>query len=438
MDLKSIEAKLSSLTGDAKQGAIDAIKAILGQRQPMPQNPNGSGKGGKGGMGNQIDIDPDLLVPTSKRNQERNTSNRDFDDPEGLLKKLKQHGKKDNKEIEPGPYGNPKKPDNPQKSDNPSGPHGPLGPQIGDRGDVNGPIQTAEDIYRKAHEYKNDAEKKAEKAANKGDENAADRQQDLADKAKELADDAKNLANDAANNDDSAEVQRRIKEIADAFRDLKQQRNLIDETEQKVFKDRRERRSKEQQRREHQHVSSGDLNAFKHSIEKFMRDTLGDAREYTWRRFNKNLVGTGLLGKGRGTSHNQKIPKLAVYFDQSASWGQDDVERGFRAISTLNEYVKRGQLKIEVYYFAVDIHDTPEPARREGGTCRADKLLEDIAAKKPNNVVIMTDGDVDSMDNTKYVTVDGGVWLLFKNALYMSKDLPEHLRGKKLNKIFTL
>lgn len=433
MDLKSIEAKLSSLTGDAKQGAIDAIKAILKQRQPMPKNP-----GGNGGMGNHIDIDPDLLIPNSKRNKERDMSNRDFDDPEGLLKKLKQHGKKDGTEIDPGPYGNPQKPNNPQKPDNPSGPLGPLGPQIGDKGDVNGPIQTAENIYRKAHEYKKDAENRAEKAANKGDENEADRQQDLADRAKELADDAKDLAKDAANNDDSAEIQRRIKEIADAFRDFKQQRNLIDETEQKVFKDRRERRSKEQQRREHQHVSSGDLNAFKRSIEKFMKDTIGDAREYTWRRFNKNLVGTGLLGKGRGTSHNQKIPKLVVYFDQSGSWGQDDVDRGFRAISALNEYVKRGQLKIEVYYFAVEIHDTPEAARGEGGTCKADTLLEDIAAKKPNNVVIMTDGDVDSSSNTKYVTVDGGVWLLFKNASYMSKDLPEHLRGKKLNKIFTL
>lgn len=433
MDLKSIEAKLSSLTGDAKQGAIDAIKAILKQRQPMPKNP-----GGNGGMGNQIDIDPDLLVPNSKRNKERNNNDRKFDDPEGLLKKLKQHGKKGNTEIDPGPYGNPQKPNNPQKPDNPSGPHGPLGPQIGDRGDVNGPIQTAEDIYRKAHEYKKDAENKAEKAANKGDENEADRQQDLADKAKELADDAKDLVKDAANNDDSAEVQRRIKEIADAFRDLQQQRNLIDETEQKVFKDRRERRSKEQQRREHQHVSSGDLNAFKRSIEKFMKDTIGDAREYTWRRFNKNLVGTGLLGKGRGTSHNQKIPKLAVYFDQSGSWDEGDIKRGFYAISALNEYVKRGQLKIDVYYFAVEIHDTPGPARREGGTCKADTLLEDIAAKKPNNVVIMTDGDVDSSSNSKYVTVDGGVWLLFKNASYMSKDLPEHLRGKKLNKIFTL
>ena len=180
------------------------------------------------------------------------------------------------------------------------------------------------------------------------------------------------------------------------------------------------------------------MNAFKRSIEKFMKDTIGDAREYTWRRFNKNLVGTGLIGKGRGTSHNQKIPKLAVYFDQSASWGDDDVQRGFKAISALNECVKRGQLKIDVYYFALGIHDTPWPARREGGTCTADWLIKDIAAKKPNNVVIMTDGDVDSGGNTEYATVDGGVWLLFKNASYMSKDLPEHLRGKKLNKIFTL
>ena len=256
-----------------------------------------------------------------------------------------------------------------------------------------------------------------------------------------MADEAKDIHNQLNNDDgqsDDKDLTRRIKEIQDAFKDLQQQKSIVDETERKVFKDRQERRSREQKKREHQPVSSGDINAFKRSIEKFMKDTLSDTRDYTWRRFNKNLVGTGLIGKGKAITHNQKIPTLAVYFDQSGSWSEKDVERGFSAISALNEYVKRGQLKINIYYFAVNIHTTPEAARAEGGTCRADFLLNHIAATKPNNVVIMTDSDVDSSNNSKYVSVNGGVWLLFRTENYMSKDLPQRLHGKKLNRIFII
>lgn len=317
----------------------------------------------------------------------------------------------------------------------------PHKPQIGDRGDPDSEIQKAEDIYRKAHEYKADAENDAKDAVNDGDLDKAKDNQKLADKADDLADKAKDIHNQLNNTDgenNDKELARRIKEIQDAFKDLQQQKNIIDETERKVFKDRQERRSKEQKKREHQPVSSGDINAFRRSIEKFMRDTLSDSRDYTWRRFNKNLVGTGLIGKGKAVTHNQKIPTLAVYFDQSGSWSEKDVARGFNAISALNEYVKRGQLKINIYYFAVNIHTTPEAARAEGGTCKADLLLDHIAATKPNNVVIMTDGDVDSSNNSNYVTVNGGVWLLFRTEAYMSKDLPQRLHGKKLNRIFII
>lgn len=317
----------------------------------------------------------------------------------------------------------------------------PHKPQIGDRGDPDSEIQKAEDIYRKAHEYKSDAENDAKDAVNDGDLDKAKDNQELADKADDLADKAKDIHNQLNNTDgenNEKELARRIKEIQDTFKDLQQQKNIIDETERKVFKDRQERRSKEQKRREHQPVSSGDINAFRRSIEKFMRDTLSDSRDYTWRKFNKNLVGTGLIGKGKAITHNQKIPTLAVYFDQSGSWSEKDVARGFNAISALNEYVKRGQLKINIYYFAVNIHTTPEAAREEGGTCRADVLLDHIAATKPNNVVIMTDGDVDSSHNSNYVTVNGGVWLLFRTEAYMSKDLPQRLHGKKLNRIFII
>ena len=114
------------------------------------------------------------------------------------------------------------------------------------------------------------------------------------------------------------------------------------------------------------------------------------------------------------------------------------------AIETLNTYVKKNQLIIELYYFANDIHDNAAAARNEGQTRAGRRLIEHIKANKPDNVCVMTDDDFDGyigyndwkdISTAPTVVVPGGVFLMFRNG-EVSKGLVDKLRGKKLTKIY--
>ena len=114
------------------------------------------------------------------------------------------------------------------------------------------------------------------------------------------------------------------------------------------------------------------------------------------------------------------------------------------AIETLNTYVKKNQLIIELYYFADNIHDNSSDARYEGGTGAGKKLIEHIKANKPDNVCVMTDDDFDwyiggrsesDISQAPTTIVPGGVFLMFRNG-EVSKGLVDKLRGRKLTKIY--
>ena len=136
---------------------------------------------------------------------------------------------------------------------------------------------------------------------------------------------------------------------------------------------------------------------------------------------------------------NPQIPRLFVYYDQSGSWGPGDIKIGDQAIGTLNTYVKKKQLVIEVYFFANHIYTNPESARNEGGTGAGAEIIKHIAEARPDNVVILTDDDFDYWDEIKsagQVTVPGGVFLLFRRG-QVSKRLVDRVHGKRLTKIYS-
>ena len=72
-----------------------------------------------------------------------------------------------------------------------------------------------------------------------------------------------------------------------------------------------------------------------------------------------------------------------------------------------------------------------DPGYGRGGTA-GQPILNHIQLTKPQNVLIMTDSDI--WDCSSTVVVPGAVWLLFKGAI--SKNLQEHIKGKKLTKTF--
>lgn len=386
MDIAEIKKKLTSLSGEQRKAAIDAVKAILKGRSSST-NSNSSDNS------------------ASNTNQSSGGASRDQNSS------ANKNQSSDSKEQHQ--------------------------PQIGDMGDPESDLRKAEDAYRKANEYKDEAEQKADQAEAEGDFDEANKQQDLADKASELADKAKDLAD---GDELTSKEQARLKRIQDALRDINIERKIQDETEKAVLNDRevQKRKKAAQKNSTGLSVRSGGLNAFKASIDKFMKDELSYKRLPSWKRPNKRYPEeTGIVLRGKARVETKNIPLLVVYFDQSGSWSKDDVQKGLAAIESLNYYVKQHKLKLEIYYFAVNIHTDAAAARIEGGTLDSATLVEDIKKRKPNNVVIMTDSDPDYEGYCPSVTVDGGVWLLFRDNS-VSKQLYRNVNGKKLKEVFSI
>ena len=131
------------------------------------------------------------------------------------------------------------------------------------------------------------------------------------------------------------------------------------------------------------------------------------------------------------------MPLLAVYFDRSGSWNEEKIKVGQQAIASLNKYVKRGQLKIKVYYFSDEVTSDPNDPELNKSTEATQKILDHIEKIKANNVIIMTDSDMDGQGEFyRKVTVPGAVWFLFKGG--RCYKIMEYLHGKKLNKVFDL
>ena len=127
------------------------------------------------------------------------------------------------------------------------------------------------------------------------------------------------------------------------------------------------------------------------------------------------------------------VPIINVYYDQSSSWSARDTTAGNKALASIAEFVERGEIKLNILYFGDRVSQT-----RSGtgsGTSGWSDILANVRATGANNVVIMTDSDMQIYydrgytKDTSTVTVDGCVWWIWKNG----KNAPfcvQHLRGR--------
>ena len=267
--------------------------------------------------------------------------------------------------------------------------------------------QSSDDLKQKIDELKKELEKKKKELEDKGGSLNPYEQKDLQDKADH------------------------IKEI---FDDVQVSDNLMQETERKVSQSRKEKRRGEKEAKEKEKWASMSdaevINMLKQSLNQTLRAEIHENEEETWSKINKKAYGAGLLKKGTKISEKVDIPSINVYFDRSGSWGPEKSKFGYEAVQSIMYLQKKGLLKINLYYFNDDIMDS-DPGYGRGGT-RGTPILEHIKLTKPQNVLIMTDSDISDCDST--VIVPGAVWLLFKGAI--SKNLQEHIKGKKLTKTF--
>lgn len=304
---------------------------------------------------------------------------------------------------------------------------GPL--RIGDQGDPE--IQAKEEAERIAQAAKEMADE-MKNGDSKESDKAAGNLEDVADDAKQLAKDAKkmkksgNIKSDKKAEKDLAD---RVKKIQDAFRDTTLQSEIIAETNRKIDQEKLDKRAKEIAA-----YKNSAIVRFKENLNKFIDNEVSYSRESSWKRFNKKYTNSGIIKPGTSRHVEHKIPSINVYFDQSGSWSENDIKIGINAIGVLNKYVQRGEVKINIYYFANEVHKSAVSARREGGTdLRA--VFDHIKQEKPDNVIIMSDSDG---DHTRLypLEVPGAVWLLFRRS--RSQNVIDNLHGKKQTKVFDL
>lgn len=304
-------------------------------------------------------------------------------------------------------------------------PNAPKGPKIGDRG--NKAIQDAEEAERQANAYKDGEEQEGEGTGD--DEKARSHPGKQSGKSANL---------NRKSDDEIDPVERaRLERIQQSLEDSEIQQQAIDETERAVL-DSQQRVAEKRKRRQYRELTNDPALRFLDSVKCFIRDQVAYLRTPSWKRFSKRTVEvTPLIQKGRARTYNQKIPVINVYFDHSGSWGDSDIAVGKQAIKALSQYERKGEIRINVKYFADNVYDNPAAARREGGTSACQKILDDIKATHCNNVIIMTDADMDWHGAfTTPVTVDGAVWFLFRG--YPCTELTKYLKGKQLTKQYLL
>ena len=231
------------------------------------------------------------------------------------------------------------------------------------------------------------------------------------------------------------ERQQRIKDIQNMFSD---EQTIADvERENKVKLDKEMMRKKAA---EVANMPGSKIQRFSQSLDNFIKNETRKRRTSSWNKPNMSYEGTGIYKKGRRNERTKKIPSINVYFDQSGSWTDSDIAVGMEAIGVLKNYIDRGEITMNLYYFSNNIYDNAADARSDGGTGAGAKLIQHIQTTRPDNVIIMTDDDIgngwDEIYSAPKIKVPGAVWFLFRGK--PSPALPEWLKGYMQNLAFII
>lgn len=161
-----------------------------------------------------------------------------------------------------------------------------------------------------------------------------------------------------------------------------------------------------------------------------------EVRNDSWSAINRRYNGTGVLKQGQRMEElpDKIIPIIDFYFNQSGSWTADDVKKGEEAVKALADMQKKGDIKLNIFYFANHVHTVAEDARAEGGTNAWNDIVKNIISTKATNVVIMTDSDMEHFgywggETPLKYTVPGRVWYLWRDGENAPR-LPRDLQGR--------
>lgn len=228
-----------------------------------------------------------------------------------------------------------------------------------------------------------------------------------------------------------ADIRARAEEIKRLLSDDSFMGGVAQETSNAVRQDRIKReRVKANANSSYAAGSAGGLSNFKLDLKRFVSSLEGDVRERSYKTFDPRYEGSGYVMPGRSRVTKQTIPKINIYWDTSGSFSKPQKTAGARAaIDAIQGYVKRGLIQTYTYYHCDDVYTTPHTGGNNGNN-----VIKHILDTKPDNVIIITDGDLS--DTTISAVVPGAVWMLFYD--YTSEGLIKHLKGRKQSKWYMI
>ena len=130
---------------------------------------------------------------------------------------------------------------------------------------------------------------------------------------------------------------------------------------------------------------------------------------------------------------DEAIPTIAVFFDKSASC-RDAIPTLNNAIATVKKkYVDTGMCKLDLYYFGDQVAYNDANAYVGGSTKAWPHIIETIKKGDYNNVIVMSDRDINFQNNNgESYTVTGCVWWLWVDGSRAPRCVKE-LRGMQHN-----
>lgn len=267
--------------------------------------------------------------------------------------------------------------------------------------------------------------KQDKKDDNKGDSPSGSSSDDKNDSDKGGSTDQDTFKSDEEQKAD-AELARRVAQIQEVLKDIKISEQIKDETTSAVRKDKQARAARDIER-----IQGSGLYQFKLNLNRFIASQIEEYEDDSYARIHPSYEDSEFILPGKMWKEEKHIPKINVYWDVSGSFNDAAKTAGARqAIETLNKYVRDEQIVIDVFYFAADVSDKKKGVNTWG--TNGTPILDHIEATNPDNVIVITDGDIS--DCRRSVKVPGAAWMLFYDS--RSQNLIDHLSGKRQTKYY--
>lgn len=173
--------------------------------------------------------------------------------------------------------------------------------------------------------------------------------------------------------------------------------------------------------------------------------TQKEESEDSWSVINRRHQNDDIVAPGTRLNDikTKGLIKLRIYFDCSGSFEEADINRVKEVLGALKPFEAtltatgvpkaegKKRLVTQLIYFANHLHNNFSSARAEGGTGAWPEIIEDLQQAQPENVVIITDQDMQSTCNWlgKTYKAKGCVWYIWKGT--KAPSLPDHVQGRK-------